>query len=142
MPTRRFAQPLGAAVCAIALTLLPFLAYAQNAQPTGRGRDITGTVVDTDGNPVAGANVAIGGGGPSAATGADGSFHLAGVATANLMIEISAAGFTTRQMPVLGAATPLVLQVVIVHPAPAAPPPSETRLVGGVVTDAAHAPVA
>ena len=58
------------------------------------------------------------------------------------MIEITAEGFTAKQVPVLGAATPLQLQVVIVRPAPAAPPPAETRMVGGVVSDAGHAPVA
>jgi TonB-linked SusC/RagA family outer membrane protein len=129
------------------LLLSPLAAHAQNAQPAkgapaARGRDITGAVVDVDGNPVAGATVAIGGGGPTTTTAADGSFKLAGVATTNVMIEITADSFTAKQVPVLGAATQLQLQVVIVRPAPAAPPPVETRMIGGVVSDAGHAPIA
>ncbi len=147
MPTRWFAHPLGAATCVLAFLLSPLAAQAQNAQPAkgapaARGRDITGTVVDVDGNPVAGATVAIAGGGPTTTAAADGSFKLTGVATTNVMIEFTADGFTAKQVPVLGAATPLQLQVVIVRPAPAAPPPAETRLVGGVVSDAGHAPIA
>jgi TonB-linked SusC/RagA family outer membrane protein len=147
MPTRWFAHPLGAATCVLAFLLSPLVVHAQGAQPAkgapaAKGRDITGTVVDVDGNPVAGATVAIAGGGPTTTTAADGSFKLTGVATANAMIEIGASGFTPKQVPVLGAATPLQLQVVIVRLAPAAPPPAETRMVGGVVSDAGHAPIA
>ncbi|HEX3764655.1 MAG TPA: carboxypeptidase regulatory-like domain-containing protein [Kofleriaceae bacterium] len=127
--------------------LCPLVAHAQNAQPArgapaAKGRDITGTVVDVDGSPVANATVAIAGGGPTTTTGADGSFKLPGVAATNVMVEITADGFTAKQVPVLGAATALELQVVIVRPAPAEPAPAETRLVGGVVSDPAHAPVA
>jgi TonB-linked SusC/RagA family outer membrane protein len=147
MPTRWFAHPLGAATCVLAFLLSPLPVHAQNAQPAkgapaAKGRDITGAVVDVDGNPVASATVAVAGGGPTTTTAPDGSFKLAGVATANVVIEISADGFTAKQIPVLGAATPLQLQVVIVKPATAAPPPAETRLVGGVVSDAGHAPIA
>src|SRR5439155_1116056 len=46
-----------------------------------------------------------------------------------------------KQVPVLGAATPLQLSVVIVKSAPAAPPPTETRMIGGIVLDANRAPV-
>src|SRR5690242_8750712 len=140
MPIRRFAHPLGAAVCALALLLFPFIAAAQNAKP--KGRDIAGTVVDVDSNPVANATVTVAGGGPSATTGADGSFKLTGVATTNLMIDVAADGFTSKQVAVLGAATALQLQVVIVKPVAKAPPPSETRMIGGVVSDAGHAPLA
>ncbi|HEX8107012.1 MAG TPA: carboxypeptidase regulatory-like domain-containing protein [Kofleriaceae bacterium] len=127
--------------------LSPLAAQAQNAQPAkgapaAKGRDVTGTVVDVDGNPVAGATVAVAGGGPTTTAAADGSFKLTGVATTNVMVEITADGFTAKQVPVLGAATPLQLQVVIVRPAPAAPPPVETRRLGGVVGDAGHAPIA
>src|SRR5262249_30171314 len=93
-------------------------------------------------NPVANATVTVAGGGPSAATGADGSFKLTGVATTNLMIDVAADGFTSKQVAVLGAATPLQLQVVIVKPAPVAPPPVETRMIGGVVSDASRSPLA
>ncbi|TMQ24731.1 MAG: SusC/RagA family TonB-linked outer membrane protein [Deltaproteobacteria bacterium] len=141
MPTRRFVDRWGAALCMVALLLMPLTALAQNAKP-GTKRDITGMIVDVDARPVANATVTVSGGGPSATTGADGSFKLAGVAAANLMIEITAPGFTAKQVPVLGAATPLELQVVIVKPAAAAPPATETRMVGGVVTDARHVPLA
>jgi TonB-dependent starch-binding outer membrane protein SusC len=140
MPIRRFAHPLGAAVCALALLLFPFIAAAQNAK--AKGRDIAGTVVDVDSHPVANATVTVAGGGPSATTGADGSFKLTGVATANLMIDVTADGFTSKQVPVLGAATALQLQIVVVKPVAAAPPPVETRMIGGVVSDASHAPLA
>jgi len=141
MPIRRFAHPLGAAVCALALLLFPFIAAAQNAKPT-KGRDIAGTIVDVDSHPVANATVTVAGGGPSATTGADGSFKLTGVATTNVMIDITADGFTSKQVPVLGAATALQLQIVVVKPVAAAPPPVETRMIGGVVSDVSHAPLA
>ncbi|HZJ67931.1 MAG TPA: carboxypeptidase regulatory-like domain-containing protein, partial [Kofleriaceae bacterium] len=86
--------------------------------------------------------MAVSGGGPSATTGADGSFKLTGVAITNLTIEVTADGFTARQVPVLGANSALSLQLVIAKPAPVAPPPVETRMVGGVVSDGTHAPIA
>ncbi|HSS03038.1 MAG TPA: carboxypeptidase regulatory-like domain-containing protein, partial [Kofleriaceae bacterium] len=113
-------------------------ALAQNA----KGRSVSGTVLDIDAKPVAHATVTVAGGGPSTTTGDDGSFKLAGVATTNVVLEVTADGFTAKQVPVLGAATALQLSVVIVKPAPAAPPPSETRMVGGIVLDSARAPVA
>jgi len=121
-------------MCLLALAWLAMPALAQNA----KGRSITGTVLDIDAKPVAHATVAVAGGGPSTTTGDDGGFKLAGVATANVVLEVTADGFTAKQVPVLGAATPLQLSVVIVKPAPAAPPPSETRMVGGVVVDASR----
>jgi TonB-dependent SusC/RagA subfamily outer membrane receptor len=119
--------------------LFSFTALAQPAR--GKGREIVGSVVDVDGKPVAGATVSVSGG-ASVTTGADGSFKLTGAPTANLSIEVIAEGFTVKQVPVLGGATALQLQVVVVKPAVAAPPPVETRMVGGVVTDASHAPLA
>jgi TonB-dependent SusC/RagA subfamily outer membrane receptor len=138
MPRKRFAHPLGPAMCAFALLLSAMTAHAQNAKK----RDISGTVLDVDGKPVANASVKVSDGGPTATTTADGSFKLTGVATTNLSLEITADGFTAKQIPVLGAATALQLSVVIVKPAPPAPPPLETRMVGGVVSDPTHAPVA
>jgi TonB-dependent starch-binding outer membrane protein SusC len=139
---KRFAHPLGPVMCVLALMLCSMTAYAQNA----RGRNITGTVLDIDANPVANATVTVAGGGPSATTAADGTFKLAGVATANVVLEVTAEGFTAKQIPVLGAATALQVSVTIVKPVAAAPPPAppaaETRMVGGVVTDASRAPVA
>jgi TonB-dependent SusC/RagA subfamily outer membrane receptor len=116
--------------------LLSITAHAQNI----KGRNITGTVLDIDAKPVASATVAVTGGGPTATTADDGSFKLTGVTTANATLEVSADGFTAKQVPVLGAATPLQLSVVIVRPA--APAAVETRMVGGVVTDANRAPLA
>ncbi|HEX4419515.1 MAG TPA: SusC/RagA family TonB-linked outer membrane protein [Kofleriaceae bacterium] len=125
--------------CALLLLLFSMTAYAQPA----RGRTITGSVLDVDARPVANATVAVTGGGPTVTTAEDGSFKLAGVATANVILEVTADGFTTKQVPVLGATTALQLSVVIVKPVAAAPPPPPaTRMVGGVVTDQAHAAVA
>jgi TonB-dependent starch-binding outer membrane protein SusC len=138
MLRKRFAHPLGPVMCVLALMMCSMTAHAQNA----KGRSITGTVLDIDAKPVANATVTVAGGGPSATTGADGGFKLAGVATANVVLEVTADGFTAKQVPVLGAATPLQLSLVIVKPAPVAPPPSETRMVGGVVSDASRAPLA
>jgi TonB-linked SusC/RagA family outer membrane protein len=122
----------------LALLLISSTAFAQR----GKTREISGTVVDVDTKPVANATVAVSGGGPSATTGADGSFKLTGVAITNLTIEVTADGFTARQIPVLGANSALSLQLVIAKPAPVAPAPVETRMVGGVVSDSAHAPIA
>jgi TonB-linked SusC/RagA family outer membrane protein len=127
-------------MCLLALTLCSISAQAQPAKP--KGRDVVGTVVDVDATPVANATVSVAGGGPSATTAADGSFKLTGVATGNVVVEVTAEGFTAKQVPVLGATTALQLQVVIVKPAPAAPPKLETRMIGGVVSDGNHAPVA
>ena len=125
---RRFAHPLGPAMCVLALLLSSMTAHAQNAKK----RDISGIITDVDGKPIAGATVAIAGGGPSTTTGADGSFKLA-VPTTNLVAEVTADGFTARQVPLIGAITPLELQLVLVRPAPPPPPaPVETRIIGAV----------
>lgn len=123
-------------MCVLALLLSSMAAHAQNA----RKRDISGTVLDVDGKPVANATVTVTGGGPTATTADDGSFKLTGVATTNLSLEVTADSFTAKQIPVLGATTPLQLSVVIVKPA--APPPPETRMIGGVVSDPSRAPLA
>jgi len=126
-------------MCVLALLLCSTTAHAQGAKK----RDISGAVLDVDARPVANATVTVTGGGPTATTAADGSFKLAGVATTNVMLEITADGFTAKQIPVLGATTALQLSVVIVKPAaPPPPPPVETRMIGGVVSDPAHAPLA
>jgi TonB-linked SusC/RagA family outer membrane protein len=119
--------------------LFSFTALAQPAK--GKGREIVGSVVDIDGKPVVGATVSVSGG-SSVTTGADGAFKLTGLPATNLSIEVIAEGYTVKQVPVLGAGTALQLQVVIVKPVVAAPPPIQTRMVGGVVTDASHAPLA
>jgi len=139
MLTKRALFRWGPAICVLMLLLYSLTpASAQPAKP--KGRDISGTVVDIDTAPVANATVAVTGGGPSAVTAADGSFTLTGVATSNLTIEVTASGFTAKQVPVVGAAAALQLQIVVVKPA--APTAAPTRLVGGVVSDASHAPIA
>ncbi|HEY0476651.1 MAG TPA: SusC/RagA family TonB-linked outer membrane protein [Kofleriaceae bacterium] len=141
MLAKRFSHIFGSALCLLALLLFSVTAYAQPAK--GKGRDIVGTIVDVDSKPVANATVTVSGGGPSATTGPDGSFKLTGVATANVSLEVNADGFPAKLVPVLDAASQLQLQVVLVKPAPPpVAPPIETRMVGGVVSDAAHAPVA
>jgi len=123
----------------IAMFLLPAsVALAQ--RPVAGTRDISGTIGDVDGNPVANATVAVTGGGPTATSGADGTFKLAKVPATNLAIDVTAEGFTTRQVTVIGARAALQLQVVLVRPA--APPPVETRTIGGVITDGTRAPIA
>jgi TonB-dependent starch-binding outer membrane protein SusC len=131
-----FVHPLGSAMCLLALMLVSMTAHAQPA----KGRNIAGTVLDVDAKPIANATVTVTGGGPTATTAEDGSFKLAGVATTNVVLEVTADGFTAKQIPVLGAATALQLSVVIVKVAPPAPP--ATRMIGGVVSDPAHAPLA
>ena len=136
MQRKRLVHPLGTALCALALLLISVTVYAQPA----KGRTITGTVLDTDAKPVAHATVAAPGGTPTATTGDDGSFTLANVPNANVVLDVTAEGFTAKQVPVLNGNTPLQLSLVIVRPAPPAPP--ATRAIGGVVTDAQHAPIA
>ena len=122
------------------IVLLLLSASTALAQQPAATRDISGTIIDIDGQPVANATVAIAGGGATATTAADGTFTLAKVPAANLTIDVTAEGFTPRQLTVLGARTALQLQVTVVRLAPPAPPP--TRTIGGVVTDASRAPVA
>ncbi|HWU91477.1 MAG TPA: SusC/RagA family TonB-linked outer membrane protein [Kofleriaceae bacterium] len=112
-------------------------AFAQQPAAT---REISGSVVDGDGKPVANATVAVSGGGPTATTGADGTFKLAKVVATNLTVDVTAEGFTPRQVIVLGARTALQLQVTVVRPPPATPPPPRT--IGGVVNDGNRAPIA
>ncbi|HEY5951270.1 MAG TPA: carboxypeptidase regulatory-like domain-containing protein, partial [Kofleriaceae bacterium] len=110
------------------------------AQPKPKGREVTGTIVDADQKPVAGATVSVSDGGPSATTGADGVFKLTGVATGNVVVEIKAEGFNARTIPLLAAATAVSLQVVLVKPQPPAATPMRT--VAGVVTDGKRQPIA
>jgi TonB-linked SusC/RagA family outer membrane protein len=127
--------------CPIAAILLLLLAVGTAfAQPKPKLREISGVIVDADQKPVANATVAVTGGGPTATSGADGSFKLTGVSTANAMIEIVADGFNARTIPVLGATTALSLQVVLVRPAP--PAAAATRTIAGVVTDGKRQPIA
>ena len=126
-------------VCVTVLCLLALFAGSAGAQKA-KGRQITGTIVDVEGNPVANATVTVSGGTQSATTAEDGSFTLAGVATTNLTLDVAAEGFDARQVNVIGAKTPLQMQLVLVRPAP--PPTPETRVIGGIVNDPNRAPVA
>jgi TonB-dependent starch-binding outer membrane protein SusC len=121
------------------IVLLLLCASTAFAQQPAATREISGTIIDIDGNPVANATVAVAGGGPTATTAADGTFKLARVPVTNLTIDVTAEGFTPRQLTVLGARTALQLQVTVARPAPPAPPAS--REIAGVVTDASRAPI-
>ncbi len=124
---------------AVAVLALIISSGSALAQPKPKGRDVSGVVVDIDQKPVANATVTVGDGGPSATTAADGSFKLAAVAATNVVVEIKADGFTARTIPLLAAATPLSLQVVLV---PQTPAPVPGRMVAGVVTDGKRQPIA
>ena len=134
---RRFGRPLGTALCVLALMLV---SRASSAQPA-KGREVSGVVSDVDGSPIANVTVAVSGGGPTTTTAADGSFKLS-VAPAALALEVTADGFTGRQVHLLPAATPLQLQLTLVKPAPPASAPAATRMIGGVVSDPSHGPLA
>ena len=144
MPKKRFAHPLGQAMCVFGLLLPSVTAVAQNARPAAprapaaKGREVTGVITDIEGKPVANATVAVSGGGPTTTTGADGAFKLT-VPTTNVMVDVSADGYSPHQLQLFGAATPLQLQLQLVK---VAPPVTETRMVGGIVSDQTHAPVA
>ncbi|HEY0191800.1 MAG TPA: carboxypeptidase regulatory-like domain-containing protein, partial [Kofleriaceae bacterium] len=114
----------------------PVTAHAQGA----KGRTLSGVVLDADAKPVGHATVAVTGGTQTATTGDDGAFTLAGVPATAVTLDITAEGYTAKQVPVLNGTTAAQLSLVIVKTAPPAPPP--TRAIGGVVTDAAHVPIA
>ncbi len=124
----------------IAVSLIFLLSSTAFAQKQ-KGREITGTVVDVVARPIEGATVSVAGG-PSTHTSSDGTFKLAGVPLGNVMIEIRADGFTTRQVPVLAGTGPSQLQMVLVRPGAAGAPAAATRTVAGVVMDGTRAPVA
>ncbi len=143
MLKKRF-TPLGQVMCALAPLLLSVTASAQNARPAAparqaaKAREVTGIITDLEGKPVANATVAVSGGGPTTTTGADGAFKLS-VATTNVMVDVSADGYTPHQLQLFGATTPLQLQLTLVK---VAAPVTETRMVGGVVSDTNRAPIA
>src|SRR5262249_4390804 len=116
----------------LALIVTSAVALAQPAPPKPKGRDVAGLVLDNEGKPIANATGAVPGGGPPPTTAADGTFKLTGVPTTNLTLDVQAEGFTARQVPILGAATPLQLEIAMVKPPP--PPTAQTRSIAGVVT--------
>lgn len=123
-------------VVLIALALLTSLGLAQ---PAAGKREVSGSVVDVDGKPVANAAVTVEGGGSTTTTGADGTFKLS-VPTTNVTINVTANGFTERKVAVIGAKTALSMQLVLAPPPTPAPTP--TRTIGGIVHDGNHAPIA
>src|SRR5690606_17589051 len=118
-------RPRGWAIASWIGLLLLCASTALAQQPAGT-REISGTVVDEAGGPVENATVAVSEGGATATTAADGTFKLARVPATNLTIDVTAEGFTARQLTVLGARTALQLQVTVARPAPPAPPPTRT----------------
>jgi len=50
MLRRRFAHPLGPAMCLLAMLLILLSSGSSYAQPA-KGRSITGTILDVDGKP-------------------------------------------------------------------------------------------
>ncbi|MEO8840973.1 MAG: SusC/RagA family TonB-linked outer membrane protein [Kofleriaceae bacterium] len=122
------------ALCWLILVLVSTTAYAQKAKT----RDVTGVVLDVDAKPIASATVTVtGAGGATATTAPDGTFKLAAPIT-DALIEITADGFTAKQVPLLAATTAVQLQLTLVKPVP----PTTTRVVTGVVTGGAHEPLA
>ncbi len=124
---------VGLALCLFTLVMWSSSAFAQKAKT----REVTGVVVDVDAKPIANATVSIANG-PTATTGADGAFKLAAPVT-DAIIEITADGFTAKQVPILAATTALQMQLTLVRPAP---PPTATRVITGVVTGPDRAPIA
>src|SRR5687768_10816921 len=95
---KRLAYPFGwVLVSLFALSFAATSAYAQRPGPT---RDVSGTVSDVDGQPVANATVAVTGGTATTTTGADGAFKLK-VPQTNLTLDVTAEGFTARQVTLL-----------------------------------------
>src|SRR4029079_6308738 len=80
------------------VVLLPVLANGSWAQPApgkkpkpGKTRTVTGTVTEADTNtPLSGATVKVSGTELSATTGADGTFSIANVSAADVILEVSA----------------------------------------------------
>lgn len=106
----------------LGLILGPLCANAW-AQPAD-DRDLTGVVLDATGAPVAGVTVEVAGG-VTATTAADGTFVLDDVAVTDLTLNLAAAGFEPRVVPVPAGVTALQLQILLVRP--------PTRTVSGVV---------
>lgn len=103
-------------------------------------RSVSGLVRDSvSGKPVAGAVVKVQGTELSAQTDADGYFSLAGVALADVVMEIGAADYGTAAVTL--AAQDVTVKVGLVTLAPPAPEAPQTRAVRGKLTDANGEPV-
>ena len=88
----------------IAVLAVPFAGSRAVAQT----RNLTGTVVDKQGNPVIGAAVVVEGTTKGTSTGVDGSFSLDGVKE-NASLTISFIGYKTLTTPPLGAKTSITI---------------------------------
>ena len=88
----------------IAVLAVPFAGSRAVAQT----RNLTGTVVDKQGNPVIGAAVVVEGTTKGTSTGVDGSFSLDGVKE-NASLTVSFIGYKTLTTPPLGAKTSITI---------------------------------
>lgn len=88
----------------IAVLAVPFAGSRAVAQT----RNLTGTVVDKQGNPVIGAAVVVEGATKGTSTGVDGSFSLDGVKE-NASLTVSFIGYKTLTTPPLGAKTSITI---------------------------------
>ena len=88
----------------IAVLAVPFAGSRAVAQT----RNLTGTVVDKQGNPVIGAAVVVEGTTKGPSTGVDGSFSLDGVKE-NASLTVSFIGYKTLTTPPLGAKTSITI---------------------------------
>lgn len=88
----------------IAVLAVPFAGSRAVAQT----RNLTGTVVDKQGNPVIGAAVVVEGTTKGTSTGVDGSFSLDGVKE-NVSLTVSFIGYKTLTTPPLGAKTSITI---------------------------------
>ena len=88
----------------IAVLAVPFAGSRAVAQT----RNLTGTVVDKQGNPVIGAAVVVEGTTKGTSTGVDGSFSLDGVKE-NASLTVSFIGYKTLTPPPLGAKTSITI---------------------------------
>jgi hypothetical protein len=102
MLRNRFGNRPGALPCILALWLLLQLVPSLIAQTAGMGV-LTGRVVDSSGNPVANATVAVtsvdNGHARSATTGTDGSYRFDDLPLGNYRMKLEAAGFQTVEVP-------------------------------------------
>jgi TonB-linked SusC/RagA family outer membrane protein len=116
--------------------------FATARAQKGKGRDITGAIVDPSGAPITGATVTVQGTATpmTAQTDANGAFKIAAVPQTNLTMTVTADGYEPQQVEVIGGKTALQLQLVLVKTPPPAPP--ETRVISGVVVDGKRNPIA
>lgn len=98
-----------------ALTLcLPTMASAYNANENKvemgeqKADHITGTVTDTNGEPVIGATIKIVGSGNGTVTDVNGRFTLN--ATQNTILHVSSVGFAPKEVKVVGSSLNIVLK--------------------------------